>query len=333
MVNSMAAHLVQQNGKCTTCSEETNEGDILECYECKSYFHAICDAATPFASRSFIGNFKKLKTCNIVFICDECKTRKENNEASNLKDQILSLTDTVKNLVSEFKLFKEEKSAQNVGQTKADITENGWNDSTWSNEARTKKMTSALCIKSKGVNVNIDKVKEIAVDNNIQVTNTVVQENGDVYVNLPTKENRDKLTHLLGDEAFNGNEVVSMKSRLPTLSVNSINEFTTKEDFVEKVKQQNPRIKEEINKGSIFSIVYVKKPPDLEVENGKKCYQIVARVSEEIRKVIKMNNNKIYMDLIAHHVADRFYIIIVKNLDIMKKTARIMNNQCCGYCS
>ena len=97
--------------------------------------------------------------------------------------------------------------------------------------------------KQKGVPVDMNKVKEIAANNSIQVSKAVVKENGDVYVNLPTEENREKLVPLLGDATFAGNEVVTVKSKLPAISINNVSDFTSKED-IEKVKRQNPHFKE-----------------------------------------------------------------------------------------
>ena len=80
-------------------------------------------------------------------------------------------------------------------------------------------------------------------------------------------------------------------------------EFPTKEEFIEKIKKQNPKVKQLIEEGSEFSIVYTKSPGG---EN--KYHQVVARVSEEIRKAIKENKDRIHADLLAYRVVDRFYV-------------------------
>ena len=83
--------------------------------------------------------------------------------------------------------------------------------------------------------------------------------------------------------------------------------FTTKDDSLEKVKQQNPVIKEMIEKRSEFSFVFSKEPRE-ENNSRQKFYQVVARVSEGIRKAIRNADNKLYMDLTVHQVVDRFYV-------------------------
>ena len=172
-------------------------------------------------------------------------------------------------------------------------------------KTRIEKMKKSLCIKSNGTPVDMSKVQNMATSNSIQVSKTTVQDNGDVYVDLPSEENCDKIVPLLEEN----NEVVKLKSKLPTISILNVKDFESKEQFVEKMKRQNRGIKDLIDQGGEFSIVFAKKPKETSAENGKNnYYQIVARVSDEIRKVIKMSGNKIYMDLLAYKVVDRFYV-------------------------
>ena len=56
--------------------------------------------------------FKKLRNGKFKFVCDPCLTRRENNQASCLKEQISDLALTVQTLANEFKSFKEEKGTQ-----------------------------------------------------------------------------------------------------------------------------------------------------------------------------------------------------------------------------
>ena len=170
-------------------------------------------------------------------------------------------------------------------------------------------MKASLCIKSNGTPVDMSKVHEAAISKGIQVSKTVRKDNGDVYVDLPSNENMEKLVPLL-EELPNNNEheVVKIKSKLPAISILSVTEFPSKDELIEKIKKQNPLIKEKMDNGSEFSIVFYKNPKTENVNNDRNYYQVVARVSEDIRHTIKKSNNKIYMDLVAHRVVDRFYI-------------------------
>ena len=128
----MVAHQVDTSGKCFTCEAETEESDLLQCYDCKVYYHAICGDAqfTPFGCKTFLGVFKKLKVNNLMFVCDICMIKKENKEASDMKDQIQSLTETVQNLVSEFETFKQDQSIQQAepSQSTAVSSQGKWKE-------------------------------------------------------------------------------------------------------------------------------------------------------------------------------------------------------------
>ena len=150
-------------------------------------------------------------------------------------------------------------------------------------------------------------------------------------MDMPTKESREKLVPLLTDVTNNGN-VVELKARLPTISILDVTEFSSKEDFVEKIKQQNPRLKEKIDQGSEFSVVFSRKPNEAWPEN-KKFHQVVVRVSDDIRQIVKQSNNKIYMGLHAHRVVDRFYIKRCNKCEQFGHYQRDCTNKArCGYC-
>ena len=385
----MVAHQVDSSGTCSSCETDTNESEVLQCVECQQFYHAVCDNSTPYGSKTFITQFKKVKVDNYLFFCDICKTKREYIEASDIRRQLNDLVETIKGLSKEVfslktnqvdqrkhlpidlvetikELSMEIKTLKNNQVTHAtqhqpndlvetvqelaveirslkdnqvmQITQQPTNvthipsiPSPWKDQRRTENVKSSLLIKSNGVQVDMKKVNELATNNSIQVTKTTVKENGDVYVDMPSKESQEKLAPLLADVAGNEN-IVQLKSKLPTISILDVSEFTSKEDFIEKVKQQNPRIKEKIDQGSEFSIVFCRKPNENAPEH-KKFYQVVVRVSDDIRQILKQTNNKIYMDLHAHLVVDRFYI---KRCNRCEKFGHYQkdcpNTARCGYC-
>ena len=267
--------------------------------------------------------FKELRNCNFTFVCDPCLTRRENNQASCLKEQISDLASTVQTLANDFKSFKEEKVVQSAST----------NPTPWSDTKRVNKIRSSLCIKSNGGAVNIDKVQELATNNNIQVMKTTTKDNGDLFVDLPSEDNRERLTTLLNDEAFNENQVVNIKSKMPTISILDVKEYSTKEDFIEKVKKQNPVIKQKIEEDSEFSVIFCAKPRNKDNGNNG-SFQVVVRVSDDIRKAIKRENDRIYLDLTTKRVVDRFYIKRCNRCQGFGHYEKDCQNEvCCGYCS
>ena len=325
----MIAYQVDASGKCSTCNKQTTEADILQCYDCQSYLHGVC-GETPITNKTFLKKFKEVRVRNFMFVCDHCLTRRENKQASLMKDQISELTNTVSTLVKEFSAFKLEQAERPAVQTAPAVSEK---PSVWKNQTRTSSMKASLCIKSKGKAVDIDKIKEIARANSIQVSKADVKDNGDVYVDMPSHENREKLLPLLDGDTFAQNEIVTLKSKLPTISILSVEDFSCKEEFVDKVKQQNPEIKRLIAEGSEFSIVYAKEPRKSGDSSKKEYHQVVARVSEEVRRVIKESGNKVFVDLIAHRVVDRFFVRRCNKCQEYGHYEKdCVKPECCGYC-
>ena len=189
---------------------------------------------------------------------------------------------------------------------------------------------TSLVIKANGKSVDFDKFKEIALSNNIQVKKSVVNANGDVFVNLPNAETKNKLEKLLSGDAFAQNSVVTVKSNLPSISILDVVDFESKEDFIEKIKSRNPKINELIEKGSEFSIIFSKGPKE---DTKYNTHQVVARVSEDIRDAIRLANNRIYIELTSHRIVDRFY---VKRCNKCCKFGHYekdcTESVCCGYC-
>ena len=92
---------------------------------------------------------------------------------------------------------------------------------------------------------------------------------------------------------------------------------------------QNKQVKELMNNGHTFKILFIKTP------HGKFMHhQVVALVSPEIREVISAHGNRLYIGLISAKVYDQFYVkCCIKcncfghyKADCDKPTA-------CGFCS
>ena len=345
----MAAFTVSSSGDCSKCKKKVNEETILKCHECKTIFHAFCGDEKPWTNnKAFVANFNKQKARNFIFMCDVCLTKKENSEASTLQDQIESLTATVSTLVQEFKKFKAnpELRAQPATATPQTVEgEPAAKQMAWTDAVRTKEVVQTkdkvtVCIKSGGSKVDMSKVKAVVTENGIQISKSSVNhKNGDVYVELPSGEERDKLVPLLTNTAIPGNTVVNVKSKCPVITIRNVLNFESEENFIEKVKTQNRLIGEKFAEGAEFSIVFSKEHEmrpgfgrDLEGENNT-VHQIVARVSEGIREAIKAAGDKIFVGLSSHRVFDRFYVKSCAQCHRFGHYhAQCQASACCGYC-
>ena len=241
---------VNDKGICGTCkSGDVCDKDILTCFDCKSFFHSLCGKETPFGCKTFVHSFNNQKN-NFLFLCDYCLTLREQGEASVVTQQILNLTNTVNKLVSSVNKLEAKLECENSeNKEKIDLETESQNEKnaaltsvqekTTKNDSYVKVVKSSICIKSNGNPINIDKFKEIAIQNSIQVSKTTIKPNGDLFVDLPSAETREKLQPLLVDEAFSKNEVINLKSKLPTISIFD-NSFYNQRRFHSKSEKPKP---------------------------------------------------------------------------------------------
>ena len=201
-------------------------------------------------------------------------------------------------------------------------------------KSKLKKVT--VCIKSNGRDaVDSKKVENIITTNGIQVSKASVnKKTGDMYVDLPSHENRDRLIPLLSEEVLPGSQVINLKEKLPTISIRGVSEFTNEEEFIMKLKQQNEKIREKMNEGSELSVVFNKEFKRREAESDDDVeYHVVVRVAEEIRDVIKSMGDRIFLGVRSHRVVDRFYVKSCSNCHKFGHYhGECSSNSSCGYC-
>lgn len=339
-------HQIDDSGVCTSCKAVTNELHILECFICLVKYHADCNGIAPFTVKSFVNAFKKLRVNdNFVFICPHCKTHRENMEASSLQQQMCLVLNAVAELTKEVAQLKQEKKGVTPLLLPPDppglnnnnkVPQSAWMDPKRMEEVKSTKVT--VCIKSDGEKIDLSKVKEVVTNNGIQVSKTSVNsKNGDVYVDLPTDEQRNKLVPLLENETLPGKTIVNVRSKCPIITIRNVPEFVDELNFVEKVKIQNKLIGEKIDAGSEFSVVFAKeRKHDFKgsvYHENDTVHQVVVRISEDIREILKLSGDKLFIGFSALRVFDRFYVKSCAQCHRFGHYHADCNSTpCCGYC-
>ena len=225
------------------------------------------------------------------------------------------------------------KSNENVVNKNDSILMNNLakSTSTVTQDIASRKITKvSLCVKSNGVAVDIKKIQDVVSGNGVQVQSHRVSENGDVYLDVPTKEVSDQLTSLLKNEINSTQSIVQLKNKLPSISLLDVTEFISKDTFLEKIKLQNPTVKDLVeNKASVLEVLYIKKPAE-----GKSFFQVVLKVSEDVRKTIETRGNVLYYNMSALRVVDRFYVKRCNNCQNFGHFDNDCPNKvCCGFCA
>ena len=254
--------------------------------------------------------------------------------------------------VSELKAAKSEPVVEEAGAktVSGDVDNQKKAKPAWTDPKETdriikqKESKVTLCIKNDNQDAGIDmkKVKNVVTSHGIQITNASVnRKNGDVYFDLPSPEEREKLVPLLKDEVITGNTIVNVKKKCPVITIKNVSDYVDEEELIARIKAQNSKIGELIDKnGSEFTVVFAKELKTksrttafVEDENSK-LFQIVARVSEDIRRILKSDNDKLFIGFTAHHVFDRFYVkSCAKCHRFDHYHADCQGKACCGFCS
>lgn len=318
---------ISKDSVCSTCKLKASDKESLKCRICESLYHVVCSHITKdnkdiaICNKSLLGLFSLPSTkLNFSWSCDSCLTQVETdqvatlsqkitalsnsqeNDTSKLTAQIVSLTDSVKFLTEKFnELSLPSKSDE------ASIT-----DSVWNNTARMHKVKSAIVVKAdqQGNKVSAKEVRKIVTEKGIPVNSVIESDTGELFVNLPDEESRDRVSQLL-EESHASNPIVKLQSKLPSISImgltaremdNDGEDFTSAE-LEEDIYKQNKSIAQLIDRGSVLKIVYIKPPA-----RQQEYYTVVARISPEIRTILHKSRNKLYIGVRVHNIVDRFYV-------------------------
>ena len=203
----------------------------------------------------------------------------------------------------------------------------------WDRKDKVKEVRASLLIKRNaelGRSVDIEKLEKTAIENGIPVNSVHVTESGDTFINLPDKESSEKLQPLI-KETDPSHEIITLKSKLPTIALLGVTNKYTKSDITKMILSQNSVIRGLVEDGSHISVVYTKEPMD-----ESPYHQVVLRVSPNIRRAIANNDNKLHMGKVVHKVVNRFYVRrcnVCQGYGHHQERCPTPHSPICGYCS
>ena len=236
---------------------------------------------------------------NFKWFCDTCLTNFETNKATTLDERFSVITTQIKDMSKGFEkvanLSKELNEVKNMISNHGSTNDLMVQNNSWSNTKRVHAMKSSFVVKHKtdsatGSTIDINRVRQIAVENSIPISNVGVSQKGNTFIHCPSVEDRDKLQPLISAEVQD-KDVVSIKEKSPHITITDITKTNsddiTKESILEQVRIQNPGIAELIHSGDDFNVLFVK---SIAKTNS---FSAVVRVSPTIRDIIKSNRKSV----------------------------------------
>ena len=153
------------------------------------------------------------------------------------------LAEVVKALAKLKTEVEELKNAQKTTQPSQPTIVAASENNTWNDEERkiTGKEKVTLCMKRSAETVDMSKVKTVITNNDIQVTKTSIsKKSGDVYIDLLSNENREKLVPLLREAAtILDDQIVNNKQKCPIVSIRNVQDYVYQAEFIDSIKKQN----------------------------------------------------------------------------------------------
>ena len=334
----MKQFLVDDHGKCSSCAQSPPDSDSLRCCSCDCYFHAVCstvDKSDYLCTPSYLKTFRASKKDNFKWFCDSCLTNFEVSKTAQVDDRIGHLVNQVSKMAANMTQLNETVSTLQEAQANASVAPGKEsNVSVWNDSKRTQVVKASLLIKpSEGTKTpltDFSKIKDIAVNNNIQVRNVGVSQNGNTFIHCSSSADRDKLQPLL-TENYQDKEIVPLKEKLPYITIVDIAKVGTSEvknaDVLLQVRNQNPIIAELIDSGEEFQVLFVKS------HSSSTKYSAVVKVSRKIRDIIKRNGHRLFVGITSCRVYDRFFIKRCnKCQEFGHYKDKCTNDEVCGYC-
>ena len=338
-------------GLCETCLSKAKDSETIRCDTCQFHFHGVCDSpegnTDGIAKKTHLGLHKQGSTKpNFLWKCDTCLTLSEANQAATLKDMISKLIDNftkfenqlpeqIKSVVNEEFQKRDVKLNTDVEELSANIAAKiadpvKTTGVPWKDQARTKDMMSSLLVKpdKEGNPVNEAVVNKILMDNGVPVNKVVVTDTGDTFINLPNQKSRDKLCPLLKSDK---NDVVALKSKLPTITILDVKDDLTRDQIKQGLCNQNDYIGKLVEEEKEeLEVIYTRPPPA-----GKSYFKVNVRVSPLIRRYIEHHGNKVFLSRKSCRIEDSYYIRRCNNCQTFGHYAdkcKADTPPVCGYC-
>lgn len=333
---------IREDSICANCNSVPAHGQCIQCFNCKSHFHAVCEITDKDAQ---VGT-KTLVTCflaastkaNFKFFCDSCLTNMEINIADGENHKINQLekkVDSLENKIDEISTLL--KSPQILSKRLPSKNLSIWNDKDKLATVKAPPSKSVLIIKKteniETDNANKENIENTIMTNNIPVSKSFKNRTGDLVLVCESTDSRDELKNLVA--SANDQIVMNTPSvKRPSVSIVGLPREYKKEEVLKMLVMQNGYIKQFSNINNIEDHIDINTIRPL--RNNPDKYQVFATVSNILREGFQHHNNKVTLGLISCRVYDRYNIkrcYNCQNFGHFAKDCSTPDTHTCGKCS
>jgi len=334
-----------RDGTCTTCNDVQANETALTCFLCKSSFHAVCrdaekdrintDVICPrtffksYSDRNATKGVNSSRFGTFTFVCNVCKTRSEQNSAVSAESKVDLIDRRVNNLSQSMEDMKGLLMKVVNMKTSPTITEIASPPSPAPVAPSYRSVLIMSSTKPENQAQDCQDVDKIIKDNAIHADKRYVNKKGEIVVVCPTTADRENLVKKVSQQ------LPEMKThqppeRLPTISVANLADNYSEKDLEDLLLQAHPNIEALKSQGEIFSVLKVKP----QIKNSSKN-QATIRVSNNIRKIIEQQGDRLYISSFSCKVYDQFHVKRCNNCQGFGhyRSECESEKSICGYCS
>ena len=309
------------DGQCLLCKKVSLPNECVECFVCKTSFHAVCPNTNneeKLATKTTVANFLLSSTKkNFAFLCDICLTTLERNNAETDTQRINSLENRIgemSNQLSDIKsLLTKAPTAEPVKEMPVENLQ-PMKNSIWFNNERLEKVKAppgpSVLVVGKTNDVqkdirHIEVVQKVIMDHDVTLQKSYKNKSGELVIVCDSKESRDNLSNIVNsiDDSI---PTKSPHGIRPTISIVGLYKEYSKEEISTMLVKQNGFVKKFATNNDIDDHfrVFAVRP----TRNNPNIFQAFVSVSAALRDGIKQFGDKITLGLTSCKVYNRFHV-------------------------
>ena len=333
---------VGDDSTCPSCTHLVAHGESVQCFICKSLFHAICESTnndTKLGTNTLIKTFLAPSTKdNFKFFCNKCLTNLERNMVETQTDKINSLESKFVNLESTLEEIKKLLSTKK--EISVSTQDNSPVSSIWLDKEKLETIKApapkALLVVKKAnddeKSVENQRAIETAImNNNIPVVESYQNKSGDLMIVCETENSRDELKNIV---ATNNEDIIVNTPReiRHGVTIVGLPKEYKKEEIINMLVMQNGYIKKFAISNNIED--HIKIHAIRPLKNNASCFQVFGDVSSVLREGFCHFKDKVTLGLSSCKVYDRYNVKRCYNCQKFGHYAKDCTNEyVCGKCS